>query len=703
MPRFIRTNNTVFFALAMLILIGGAIFWQQGLTYDPPMYFSGLGQSLSTDPAQYTYHARNAQLFDDPTPFDYQRWTVYEHSLTSYVAQAWFAITKVNMRQSNMVGLLLTLAGAFFFALGLIRQHRAWTSAALMFTFVIGVTLYTYGRLSYLENGLLLITGLLFWVYSWWGDRPWGIILSGVLVAIAMLTGKLFGALLLPGLLAAILLGKSGPRVRQTLIAGGSFVIAMLALAFALYGTNLTAAFGYVGEQSYGLRGFPEGLSSPWGFVQHLISYGFDNRLFYLNPDTFAMLVASLAMLTLLPRGLRSVPNLTRSSRLALFVTAFIFLGLMPLNYSPIRYTLFMLPMIAALAFTLFDHLLINTKHRPVPVLGWPERIVLGLAFWLLAFHMIMNLVFFNTLPSPANTVVWVSLPIAIAAVWALHIIVNQKQPAVPPRAFMIALAALLLLSAVTNTARIRRTHFMTQNLNTIEASRDLPNIIGPASVLSGPYAAGLVLETDLKAFIHLFGVAQVDSTLFERYPITHLAVDNSNWQLAVNDYPHLAQAPVIATYHIRDYDVNIIRIAEKTGNAQADQYELTAYERAVRHYHAKQLDSAMAILEPLYNQHPDSKAIGILYGELLFAANRFQQGINHMIALAERFPTDYYIQIQTGRTMQIVALMTQNQSLLQQSGMFYQRGTEVNRFKATYANQLFQQTMQQYSRPQNP
>lgn len=703
MPRFIRTNNTIFFVLAMLILVAGAIFWQQGLVVDPPMYFSGLGQSLSTDPAQYTYHARNAQLFGDPTPFDYARWTVYEHSLTSYVAHAWFSLIGVDTRQSNMVGLMLALAGAFFFALGLIRQHRAWTSAAVVFVLVISVTLYTYGRLSYLENGLLLITGLLFWVYSWWGNRLWGIILSGIVVAVAMLMGKLFGALLLPGLLAAILLGQPGHRIRHTLVAAGSFVIALLLLAFALYGTNLTAAFGYVGEQSYGLRGFPDGLSSPWGFVQHLISYGFLNRLFYLNPDVFAMLFASLVLLTLLPRGIRSVTDLTRSNRLALFASALIFLGLMPLNYSPLRYTLFMLPMIAVTAFALFDHMLVHAKHRPVPVLGWPERIVIGFAFWMLFFHLIANLAFFNTVQQTLSIIVWATLPAAVGAVWTLEAIIKRRQLAPPPRAFMIALAALLVFSIVTNTARIKRNHFTTRNLTTIEAARDLPRLLGPGAVLSGPYAPGLVLESDMKAFIHLFGVAQVDSTLFERYPVTHLAVDNSNWEQAIKDYPHLAEAPIIATYHIRDYNVNIARIAGLSGNPRADRYQLTEYERAVGFYRAQQFDSAIAILEPLYNRHLDSKAIGMLVGELLFATNRLQQGVNHMVTLAQRFPTDYYIQIQTGRALQIVAIMTKDQGLLQRAASFYERGTKVNRFKATYANQLYAQTMQQYSRPNTP
>ena len=45
-----RRSQLAFYVLTAVILVTGFIFWQSALTSDPPMYYSGLGQSLATDP-----------------------------------------------------------------------------------------------------------------------------------------------------------------------------------------------------------------------------------------------------------------------------------------------------------------------------------------------------------------------------------------------------------------------------------------------------------------------------------------------------------------------------------------------------------------------------------------------------------------------------------------------------------------------------
>ncbi|MCK4632768.1 MAG: hypothetical protein KAT79_05820 [candidate division Zixibacteria bacterium] len=79
-------SKKLFLALTLIVVAGGMVYWCSDLTSDAPMYYSGLGQSLSTDPAQYVFHARNQVLFGQFDPFDYPRFTVFQHSLTSFVA-----------------------------------------------------------------------------------------------------------------------------------------------------------------------------------------------------------------------------------------------------------------------------------------------------------------------------------------------------------------------------------------------------------------------------------------------------------------------------------------------------------------------------------------------------------------------------------------------------------------------------------------
>ncbi|NOY89294.1 MAG: hypothetical protein GXO93_07900, partial [FCB group bacterium] len=202
------SRKHIFYALTVIIFVSGLIFWASDLTSDPPMYYSGLGQSLSTDPAQYVFHARNKVLFGSFEPFDYNKWAVYEHSLTSFIAYLWFLLVGVSLEHANAVGLILSLGGLVFFLLALMRYHKPWVLTAVALTYIINVTLITYGRLSYLENGLIFISALVFFVFSKWGDKIWGVVFSGVLIACAMVFGKLFGALLMPVLFFTLLFSR---------------------------------------------------------------------------------------------------------------------------------------------------------------------------------------------------------------------------------------------------------------------------------------------------------------------------------------------------------------------------------------------------------------------------------------------------------------------------------------------------------------
>ena len=318
--------------LTVVVLAVGMMFWFSDLSLDPPMYFPGLGQTLSTDPAQYVYHARNAVVFGDSDPFDYPRWMIYQRSLTSLTAHLWFSIVGVSLAKANAVGVFLSLGGLIFFLLAVSRHHRSWVTLALTVCYLINISLLVHGRLSYLENGLIFITSLLFVVYSRWGDKSWGIYVSGALVAAAMLMGKLFGVLLLPALVLTIWFSSDEERIKKVSSAVGAFAVALVILAAALYATNLSAVSGYFGEQSYGLRGFPEGLSSPWAFVEHLISYSFLNRMFFLDLDLLVFMWTGGFLLTYLMAGGGKPRQLSPVTLLSMFATGCIFLGLMPLN-----------------------------------------------------------------------------------------------------------------------------------------------------------------------------------------------------------------------------------------------------------------------------------------------------------------------------------------------------------------------------------
>jgi len=688
-------NPRLFYILTFLIFAAGLAFWLADLTSDPPMYYAGYGQSLSTDPAQYVHHARNEILFGDFDPFDYPRWTVYQHSLTSLTGWLWFSIAGVSIKQAAVVGLILCLGGLIFLILGLARYHRPWVTSVVTLCYVINITLYTHGRLSYLENGLIFIAALLFFVYSRWGDRLWGVALSGLLVAIAMLTGKLFGALLLPALLLAILFSGRDDRWRRALVSGGAFLIGSLALMLMLYGTDLAAAMGYVGEQSYGLRGFPKGLTTPWDFVEHLISYGFKNRLYYKDPDLYMFFgVTGLLLIFFFSAG-RKLRELKPTALFAIFWIACSILGLMPLNYSPIRYTLLFIPAILIACFTLMDSAL--DWDRKVKLMPGKLALLLTLFFsWFGIFHLIGNVFFFNTVPFPTRTLTWTTLPGAIVlTVLFRHLMINGYLR-LSKRVMYVGLGLMIGLSLVANGFRMRRDHYLDHNFNLMEANQEIGQILGEGAVLSGPYAAALTLDNKVKSFIHLFGVANVDTTLFDRYPVTHIAAEAGNWKEAVKQYPQLEGLMPITTLWIRDFAVGIYYVSQVFENPQANAYRKSGYETALDLMARQQLDSARVVMEDFYRRYPYQKSGGMMLANIWQQTDRAGQVFGLLTSLADKYPTDFNLQMQTGRYVQAAAIARKDNRLLAIAQKYYLQSTLANRFKADVANRTYMQMMQQ-------
>ncbi|UCD63703.1 MAG: glycosyltransferase family 39 protein [Candidatus Zixiibacteriota bacterium] len=689
----VRRKEHLVYLLTLLVLAGGALLWSRDLDTDPPMHFSGTGQSLSTDPGQYVYHARNKVLFGEADPFDYPRWMVYRRSLTSAVASVWFSLVGVSSERARLVGLLMSLTGLIFFLLAVARLHRPWVTLAVALCYVLCVSLFVYGRLSYLENGLILYTGLLFFVFAYWSERFWGWIACGVLVAMATLTGKLFGALLMPAVVLALYF--TAERRRWTAAAAGiaAYVIAAVLLIFALYGTDFAAVYSYFGEQTYGLRGMPEGLTSPWSFIEHLISYGFGNRLFFLDLDLLVFLLWGGFLLTLVLAGKDKLRGLSPVTVLSIFVIACIILGLMPLNYSPLRYALFLIPAIIVFCFTITDQLLKGDRGVPTRA-GYLVFVPLFLILWNALFQLIGIIFFMNNIPTRELT--WATLPAALAIIYAVRWLIGKGRIPVTRRVLTAGIAVIVVFSVGLNVYRMEKRVWFHRTHNLAEAGDDIRKILGDGAVVSGPYAPALTLNNNLMTFIHLFGVAEVDSTLLDRIPVTHLAVDESNWAEAESNYPQLQGLLPVTVYWIRDYAVRIYNISKVFDNPQANSYRETAYERAADYYNRKVYDSATALIDAAVREQPDARSTRLLLAELLRGHRQYDQAVRLLVELAERYSTDYYTSLSCGRAIQMIALAKQDRGLLNLAEKYYAQAVKHNPFQAESARQMFIQTMRQ-------
>ncbi len=685
MTRKIGKSTLIFIAATVIILAAGAAFWLSDLSSDPPMFYSGMGQSLTTDPYMYVFHARNKILYGQADPYDFPYWIVFKYSLVSLASYVWFSLTSISQVNANALGVVLSLGGLLFFLLGLYRHHRPWILPAVAFVYVINVTLFTLGRLPYLENGLLFIAGILFFVYSWWGDRLWGIVATGVLAGLAMLIGKIFGALLFPALLLSVLSISGGGKVKKLVASLAAFAGTAVVFLAAVYGRNMLSAFSFFGEQSYGLHGYPPGLTSPWSFVEHFVTFGFKNRLFYRSPDILMFLLFG-GLIAIFIFGSRDrLRQLPRTTVFSLYWAAVVFLGLMPHAYSPMRYALLLIPAVIISCFTLFD-LLLQKKEYTIVVPKGVGLAAAGVVFWIVGYEVFCNIFYFNE--TPGRYLVWAILPVAAVLAFAARLMAKNRRLTIRRPMVLSVLIVVLLLSATANGFRIRRTHMLERNYNIAEANSDLKDILGPDAVIAGPYASALTINNRLRPFLYFFGGVETDSTLFDTYPITHIAVDESNLAWARQSYPAIDSATVVTKYWIRNVEVQIFYVADLFGNKQAHSYQPTAYERAAMFMKTKDYDSAMAEVTRHLAGRRQSKSVGKLLADIYIGTQQYDKVLALMTQMARTYPTDFHILMGAGQMYTSLGLANNNQMMVNEGNRLLDAAVKVNRYKAQYINQ---------------
>ena len=155
--------------IAFLLILS---FWK--LDIDPPLYYVGHSQAQITDPYHLTFSSKNAAQTGEWNPQEFHRWDVFKFSLVSGVSYLLFTLFGVSRVTANLAALLLHLGGFVFFLMALARSRprEEWLLAALFLLF--NSTLFFYGRLPFLENGLILFSGLTFWILVKYHEKIWG-------------------------------------------------------------------------------------------------------------------------------------------------------------------------------------------------------------------------------------------------------------------------------------------------------------------------------------------------------------------------------------------------------------------------------------------------------------------------------------------------------------------------------------------------
>jgi len=648
------------------------------ISADPPFTLDP-GQAPYTDPGAYTSYARNQALTGDSNLYHDSRFPLFERSAISSVAQGVFAFLTPSLSSNAVVALIFS-----FFTIALVYLtliHAVGRTAGVFFLILIAFNenQFFFGRLPFLENAMAFFGALGIWLLSRWERSAIAAFLAGGAFVAAAVYGKSHGLIFL-AVFGLYVISSFLPR-RTAPSAPISVSSSLLWLSAAVCGAALVSAswyltvgaenwsviVSYLREQSTGLYGAPTAHTSPLRALGAIASLGAPQPLFSRMP--LATVGATLFLTYgagLWLFGSNSKPrSITAPGVFLLSAWAVVlFLALAPWNYRPLRYDIPLIYPLCALAAVFFARL-----WRGDSVAGFPAtlnlrrswaRILLCAALGFIivtplvyaVFHAYrfprgMGSAYTSNFPLIATlTLGTVGGMILVPVLWR-RVNLAGRWGSYGRR--LVALVALAL--SIGHGLTWLREWFPRPTFTISDTARDLKRVVGPEAVFAGPYAFCVTADNSFGAVIHMFGVSDPDTSFFERFPVTHLALDKPNRAKFEQMYPEVAaNAITLHTYWITGRTVDIVRVAGATGNPKADGYKLSSFERFVALDRADHSDSARAIVSQAIRGDSVNIALNLLLAERAHARGRVDVAERLMRLAFLASPTNYAIQAEIGK-----------------------------------------------------
>ena len=605
------------------------------LRNDPPLYIVGHGQSMLTDPDHLTFAARNALLFDDWNPFDYNRWDVFKNSLVSGTSYLIFSLLGISRISANLTGVILNIIGIFLFVLALFKYSERTETAVTLFILLINNSLFFHGRLPFLENGLILFSGLAFFVFAKYYDRYWALGVVGALIALAALAGKLFGALLLAPVIITLFYIYRSRFVVPALVTVGGMIAAAVLYLLVFYGGSVGTLAAYYAEQTTGMYGFPPGLVSIGNFFKMLVTYGGESGLWEYIPFLTLLMSISLILLILtVPyTGEFKKENLPVIFCITWLITGV--LGLMPFHHRPMRYGLYLfLPMSAVCGTAVC--MMLKKKMKPALFNRWVSSVLIFFITW---FTLVQIYMFFTPFGEKFKSGTGVMLPMAFAAAavtLSIYLFLRRRRTISPGKHIGLIVGIVFLAMTVYQGQYLYRGLVYPGNYLS-EYSEELGEIVDGKAVLTGPYTPTLTIDNNLKGVIYVFGLANVERNLFAKFPITHVLADRTNWSPAVEDFPFLMKAVRVVQFVVREQVVDLYRLPDTD-------VPPTDFEQGSVYFAERKPDSALIFFEKFADEHPGNILGKTRHIFALNAVGRIDEAVGKLDSLIDANPDNYML-----------------------------------------------------------
>jgi tetratricopeptide (TPR) repeat protein len=651
-----RLETVIFFLLAIIALI----LRINHLSADPPPDLS-FSQGIYTDPAQYISYARNYVLWGSFNPLHDYRLVFFLKSATTLASVVIFKLFGVGYLQSNLVGVLFSFPTLILFYFVL---RRAAGNIAALFYFIFILSNYNqifFGRLSFLENSMNFFAILSFTILIY-GKRLYAITLAGISLAVGIFFGKIIGLIYLPAFFFYALyeyFHDYKPDLKVYLRRYAFFIVGFLAILifwyFFSYRQAAESVTGYVQEQALGLYGIPEALKSLEQFIYNFVSFGARSRLFprMVAP---ALLAWGMILIFIFRAGfkkswLNKLYGLTPGLLFMIALVISAYGALMIWNYRPPRYQTIMIYPVCGLA-GVFAANVLQRARSPLSRKGYLLFPVFLFVVSLIPIYQLLNPVYkFFGRPFffiDSQPVLFLAAIILTAGVFLLM----RLAPSVfsPPAWFGRTFLALAVAAAVIPGGLKYYQWTSAVAFNTVLNSRDLATTLSPEAVVSGPYAADFTQNNALRNLIHMFGVANVDTVFFNRYPITHLLMDKSNLDKARKDYPEIMEkAKVLTQYQLPNRSINLYRIAGFTGNIAASNYIFSDYEFALEYYSRGDVELGHQYMKAHLVRNPDNISANLYSGLAAFRRRYYDDAEFLMKKAIEFSPNNFHLHLILG------------------------------------------------------
>jgi 4-amino-4-deoxy-L-arabinose transferase-like glycosyltransferase len=640
---------------------------------DPPARFADGSQDLITDPAHLTLYARNTVLYGQGDLLDYSGWLAFKVSIVSGLSLILYWLFGISQSTTNAVGMFLNLSGLVLFAIAWRKYVTARAAIYAAIFMAIDFVLALYGRVPFLENGLIFLAGLAFVIYTYWFESWPGKVAIGVVIALCGLVGKSFGFVLLFCPIAYLWFQTDKDRLKSSLVIVGSMAAVIILFSLTLFRDQ--GLFAFIWSHATEGHGFPQGLQSPGGFVEHLIAFAAKSGLFKYEP--VLGLLVYFAFLTVIIRG-----NLPRDQAKGLLFHMVWFLGsilfMSPFNYLPLRYLFVLIVPMACIASAFFDRMgepLLPRSKR----LNKTAIFLLLLLNWFLIYYIVVLLIASPKTIADYYQYVWYCLAGGVL-IGLGQMAIIQSRRLIVPRRFVngIIMTALLISCGLSVWRYAQWTNVRTYGL--VEAGRDLAYIVSPDAVVSGQYGPALATNTKVRCLPYFVtNDIKPTSEFLRKYPVTHLALGRSDWKALTAKYSQLQRASVIARYWVRDNIVYLIRINDVFGNPLSQSYPLSDYEK-VAAFDSQQLDdSSVLILDRILAKHPLCKA-GLLEKYYMTISDGLISEARPVVeTMTEAFSTDFSINTLAAIYYQGLLRDPSGAQFMSRSDMFLKKAIHYN------------------------